>query len=103
MVKKEKIMEVKQLTKLFRIRSSPLAFFLKRKRRYIRAVDGLTFDVFKGETLGLVGESGCGKTTTGKVLVGILEPTEGEVLFKGKNITKIKKKMRKKRYIVKYN
>jgi oligopeptide transport system ATP-binding protein len=56
----------------------------------VKAVDGVNFEVYKGETLGLVGESGCGKTTTGRTIIRIYEPTEGSVFFEGKDITKIK-------------
>ena len=60
---------------------------LQRKVGAVQAVDGLTFDVRRGETLALVGESGCGKTTTGRLLTRLLEPTGGTVTFDGRDIS----------------
>ncbi|GAA2903567.1 hypothetical protein GCM10010517_69590 [Streptosporangium fragile] len=60
---------------------------LRRQVGAVKAVDGVTFDVRKGETLGLVGESGCGKSTTGRLITRLLEPTGGRILFEGKDIT----------------
>ncbi|MCI8622605.1 MAG: dipeptide ABC transporter ATP-binding protein [Provencibacterium sp.] len=59
---------------------------LGSETRFVKAVDGVSFQVEEGETFGIVGESGCGKSTTGKVVVRLLHPTEGEVLFDGKDI-----------------
>lgn len=73
----ETLVRVENLRKLFPVGAG----LFQRVRSYIHAVDGLNFELYPGETLGLVGESGCGKTTTGKLLVRLLEPTEGRILM----------------------
>lgn len=79
------ILEVRGLKKYF-----PIKGLLARTIGNIRAVDGVDFQIPKGETLGLVGESGCGKTTLGRCILRILEPTGGEVLFQGNDLTQLK-------------
>ena len=71
------LLEVKNLKKFFPIKSG----FLKRTVGQVKAVNGVSFQLKQGETLGLVGESGCGKTTTGRTIVRAYEPTDGEILF----------------------
>src|SRR5919107_454085 len=61
----------------------------QRKVGAVQAVDGISFNVKPGETLGLVGESGCGKSTTGRAILQLYKPTDGEVIFKGKDLTKL--------------
>ena len=78
----DKLMEVKNLKKYFPVGSS--GFF--QKPNYVQAVDDVTFDIYKGETLGIVGESGCGKSTMGRLLVTLLDSTSGEILFEGKEV-----------------
>src|SRR5699024_7711963 len=61
------------------------------RKSVVKAVDGLNFDIYKGETFGLVGESGCGKSTTGRTIVQLYQPTVGEIIFNGKPINQYKK------------
>ena len=76
------LLSVRNLSKHYERKSG----LLGGNRGVIRAVDGVSFDVFPGETLGLVGESGCGKTTTGRAILRLIEPTAGEVTFDGHNV-----------------
>jgi len=79
------ILEVKGLKKYYPINRG----LFSRNREYVRAVDGLNFYVNQGETLGIVGESGCGKSTTGQMITQLLDPTSGEIWFDGKNMTEL--------------
>jgi oligopeptide/dipeptide ABC transporter ATP-binding protein len=82
----EPLMEVRDLVKHFPIRSG----LLQRQVGAVRAVDGISFDVLRGETLGLVGESGCGKSTTARLLLRLMQPTSGSIRFQGEEIESIK-------------
>jgi oligopeptide/dipeptide ABC transporter ATP-binding protein len=79
----EALLEVRNLWKHFEIRGG---FLGARRVGAVRAVDGVSFEVRRGETLGLVGESGCGKTTLGKLILRLMPPTRGEVRFAGRNV-----------------
>ena len=81
MDKKEVLIEVKDLKKYFQV----------GRNQTLKAVDGVNFKIYKGETLGIVGESGCGKTTCGKTVMGLYKATGGEVLFDGVDINKLNK------------
>jgi oligopeptide transport system ATP-binding protein len=76
------LLSVRKLTKHFDVSGSMFA----RDRTIVRAVDGISFDIAPGETLGLVGESGCGKSTTGRTILRLEEATSGEVLFEGRDV-----------------
>ena len=76
----DNILEVRNLKKYF-----------KTPRGMLHAVDDVSFSIGYGKTLGVVGESGCGKSTTGRSILRLVEPTSGEVIFEGKDITKLSK------------
>ncbi|WP_423799946.1 ABC transporter ATP-binding protein [Neobacillus sp. SAB-20_R2A] len=84
----ELLVEAKNLKKHFPIRKG----LFGQKKSYVRAVDGVSLSIQKGETMGLVGESGCGKSTTGRMIMRLLAPTEGEIWFNGKDISKLNDK-----------
>ncbi|HWS54024.1 MAG TPA: dipeptide/oligopeptide/nickel ABC transporter ATP-binding protein, partial [Pyrinomonadaceae bacterium] len=71
---------------LVRVRGLVKHFPVQESDDVVRAVDGVTFEIFRGETLGLVGESGCGKSTVGRCLLRLIEPTRGEVTFEGRDV-----------------
>ncbi|MCA1053856.1 ATP-binding cassette domain-containing protein [Rossellomorea aquimaris] len=79
---REKILEVRNLKKTFSL----------EKGKVLKAVDDVSFDIYRGETFGLVGESGCGKSTTGRTIIGLYEATEGDVLYNGSNVHKMTEK-----------
>jgi oligopeptide transport system ATP-binding protein len=76
MVEREKLLEIKHLKQYFNI----------GRPNMVKAIDDISFDIYKGETLGLVGESGCGKSTTGRTIIRLYDATDGEVLFNGQNV-----------------
>lgn len=78
------LVEVENLKQYFPVAGGKLL-----EKRVVKAVDNVSFGIKKGETLGLVGESGCGKTTTGRTLLRLYEPTDGKIYFDGKDITKV--------------
>lgn len=79
------LLKVERLKMYFPISSGMFG----KSKQFLKAVDGVDFFVKKGETLGIVGESGCGKSTTGNTILRLLEPTEGKIIFEGKDITKL--------------
>lgn len=87
MSQQEPLLQVKDLVKHFPITRG---IIIQKKVGAVHAVDGVSFDVIKGETLGLVGESGCGKSTTGRTILQLYRPTSGSVMFEGKDLVKTK-------------
>ncbi|UFU00569.1 ATP-binding cassette domain-containing protein [Radiobacillus kanasensis] len=88
MSEQEKLVEIKNLKQ----------YFKTGRKSIVKAVDGLTFDIYKGETFGLVGESGCGKSTTGRTIIRLYDATDGEVLFKGEDVQSKKNKTELKKF-----
>ncbi|MFC4354291.1 ABC transporter ATP-binding protein [Chryseomicrobium palamuruense] len=89
MTVKEPLLEIKNLQKHFVVKGG---LFGRKNLQTVKAVDDVSFKVYQGETFGIVGESGCGKSTTGRLLLKLLEPTSGEVLFEGKDIAHLSQK-----------
>ncbi|WP_409289833.1 ABC transporter ATP-binding protein [Peribacillus sp. SCS-37] len=89
MEEREVLLEVDGLKKYFPIKGGVLG---NKVLKEVKAVDDVSFKVYKGETVGIVGESGCGKSTTGRSIIRLIEPTEGKVLFEGKDISKLSKR-----------
>ena len=81
----EELLKVRDLRKRFAVKGG----ILSRTVDQVHAVDGVSFDIGKGETLGLVGESGCGKSTTGRCILRLIEPSSGEIWFKGADVTRM--------------
>lgn len=95
MFEKEILLKVDKLVKFFPIKKG---IFFSSNAGYVHAVDGVSFNVYKGETLGLVGESGCGKSTTGRTILQLYRPTSGSVWFDGEDLAGLQgKKLRQKR------
>lgn len=86
------LIRVQDLKKWYDLSSSIVESLLSREARYVKAVDGVSFDIKRGEIFGLVGESGCGKTTTGRLLMGVVPPTSGRVYFDGVDLSTITNK-----------
>lgn len=98
-MKESILVQVQNLKKYFQSEGS-----FSFKRSYIKAVDNVSFNIFAGETFGLVGESGCGKSTLGRTLLGLLRPSEGKVFFEGVDIFSLNhkqtKEMRKRMQLI---
>jgi peptide/nickel transport system ATP-binding protein len=88
----EPLILAKNLTKLYDLRSSFLESLFSKKERYLKAVDDIDFYIMPGETFGLVGESGCGKTTTGRLVINTIRPTSGQIFFEGTDLSTIRER-----------
>jgi peptide/nickel transport system ATP-binding protein len=100
----DNLVEVKDLKKLFPVQKGFLDQFLARRVDYVHAVDGVTFNIRRGEAFGLAGESGSGKSTIGRLVIGLEQPTEGRVCFDGVDLTSLQdeslRRMRKRMQVI---
>ncbi|MEN6435308.1 MAG: dipeptide/oligopeptide/nickel ABC transporter ATP-binding protein, partial [Anaerolineaceae bacterium] len=100
----EYLVEVKDLKKWFPVQKSVIDQIFAKEREFVRAVDGVSFKIRRGGVLGLAGESGSGKTTIGRVTIGLEKKTEGEVLFDGINLSTLSeeelRKMRRRMQVI---
>lgn len=85
----EPLLRVENLKKYFPVRRNILEVLRKEPPRYVKAVDGISFEIDRGEVLALIGESGCGKTTAGRTVLRLIEPTDGKIIFDGTDITEL--------------
>ena len=91
MADKTKLLEINNLKKYFNVKSGGFG-----KKQTVKAVDDVSMFIYKGETLGLVGESGCGKTTLGRTIIRLYEPTSGRIVYDGKTIYDSEQKIAEK-------
>jgi peptide/nickel transport system ATP-binding protein len=87
----DSLVQIRGLKKWFPVQQSFVENLLTRHKQFVRAVDGVDLDIRRGEVFGLAGESGSGKTTTGRLIVRLIEPTEGQILFDGQDLTEMKR------------
>ena len=83
----DELMKIENLKKWFPVRMGFWETLVSRRQLYVRAVDGVSFELRKAEIFGLAGESGSGKTTTGRLVLRLIEPTSGRIFFEGKDLS----------------
>lgn len=88
------LVDIIDVKKYFTVKKKAVVDGVKQKRQIVKAVDGVSFSIQEGETIGIIGESGCGKTTLGRMLVGLDDYTEGQILYEGSSVKELKKKDR---------